>query len=188
MRYRAFAGSNLGAFDDASTLLHCDDEHTFAQPLDASRTFAQPLDVASRGGAEPWAGERRQLRAEVRRLTEDLHQEKIRRGRDLGALETKLAAATAENSQLNRALQQSHAAAAGAVRLVEDERDLKHESMHALWSEAGRMHDANSGRLAEERQLAEQRAENALRRQLELEQLLAATQEEAALMLQQLTG
>ena len=131
------------------------------------------LDAVVEDEQQPdWGSERLQLRSRLRHLAEELRQEQARRGREVGALERQLAAAEAEKAQLLRALEQSHAAADGAVRLVQEERETKSETMHAVWEESTRIHRADGNREAEQLQLAEQRAEAALRRQLELEQLL----------------
>ena len=106
--------------------------------------------------------------------------------------EAQLASAKAEarrlRAELERTRQEAVSQHSGMQRQVEQERHHKAESMAALWSESARLHGDEAGRLREERQLADEHAQAALRRQLDLERLLDRTTAEIASMRDEVGG
>lgn len=133
-----------------------------------------------------WRAERHEMRAKLRQLADMCQREVTRREADVEQLEVRLAAATAENAQLKRALERSRSTEDTAVRAAEKDRAAKHESMRAVWEESEREWHERWAAEAEARQEADARADLALRRQLELDGLLADQAEEAALILAKL--
>jgi hypothetical protein len=85
-------------------------------------------------------------------------------------MEAQLATAQAEGRSLRAELERVRSEVAaqreGAERQVGYERQLKADSMAALWTESSRLHGDEAGRLREERQLADEQTKAALRRQV----------------------
>jgi hypothetical protein len=133
-----------------------------------------------------WRHERHEMREKLRQLADMVQREAARREGDVEALEVRLAAATAEIAALKRDLERSRSTEVGAVRSAENAQTAKQESMRAVFEEAEREFNERWVEEAEARQEAEARADLALRRQLQLDQLLADQAEEAALMLAEL--
>lgn len=136
-----------------------------------------------------WRHERHEMRDRLRQLAETVQREASRREEDVEELEVRLAVVVAENVTLKRDLKHSRKLEADAVRSAEDVLATKRDSMRAVFEEAERdFHERSQTmqrQLAEEaraREEAEARADLALRRQLELDQLLAEQTEEAALI------
>ena len=129
-----------------------------------------------------WRHERHEMRARISSLAGMVQREAARRAADVEELEVRLAALAAENATLKRELEHSRTTEADALRLAADAQATKRESMRAVFEEVEREFNERWAEEAEARQEAEARADLALRRQLNLDQLLTEQAEEAALV------
>jgi len=132
---------------------------------------------------EGWRGERQRMRERLRQLADLVHRETTRREADVEQLEVRLAAEGAENARLRRELARLSAAGGQAEHAARAEVAAAERRALAAWEEAEREAAERLAAEAEARQEAEDRADLALRRQLELERLLADQADEAALIL-----
>ncbi len=133
-----------------------------------------------------WRHERHEMRSRISSLASLVQREAVRREADVEELEVRIAALTAENATLTRELLRIQKVASDALQSAEEAQATKRDSMRVVFEEAERDFNERWADEAEARQEAEARADLALRRQLELDQLLAEQAEEAALVLDEM--
>ena len=133
-----------------------------------------------------WRHERHEMRSRISSLASLVQREAVRREADVEELEVRIAALTAENATLTRELLRIQKVASDALQSAEEAQATKRDSMRVVFEEAERDFHERWADEAEARQEAEARADLALRRQLELDQLLAEQAEEAALVLDEM--
>eukprot|EP01043_Picozoa_sp_COSAG02_P002025 COSAG02_NODE_45_length_45811_cov_83.565891_13_plen_293_part_00 len=147
------------------------------------RRSSSPSSHAER---RQWRHERHEMRERIASLADLVQREAVRREADVEELEVRVAALTAENATLTRELLRSRKAEAAALQAADDAHATKRDSMRVVFEEAELEFNERWADEAEARQEAEARADLALRRQLELDQLLAEQSEEAALILDEM--
>lgn len=126
------------------------------------------------------------MRDKLRQLADMVKREAARREADVEELEVQIAVLVAENTTLKCDLGHSKDREADALRLAEEAQATKRDSMRAVFEEAEREFDERLAEEVQARHEAEARADLALRRQLQLEQLLADQADEAALVLDEM--